>query len=187
MTATEYLAFERAASTKHELWAGEVYSMAGASFEHNAIVANLNWLLVNLLLDGPCVVLSSDMKVHVQTTGGYVYPDASVVCGKPELVGDGGDVIANPRIIVEVLSDSTERFDHLDHGEKFEGYRSLPSVVDYLLVAQKRIRVEHYARQADGSWTLRALGAGDRLQLASVGGELLIEDIYRKVSLPAGE
>lgn len=170
---------ERAAPTKHELWDGEVFAMAGASLVHNVIVGNLARLLGNLLLEGPCVVLPSDMKVYVPVSEGYVYPDLSVVCGEPELVGDGHDVIANPRVVVEVLSDSTERF---DRGEKFAGYRSLPSVVDYLLVAQGRVRVEHYERQVDGTWVLRELGAGARLGLAGIDGTIAVDEIYRKVA-----
>lgn len=178
MSAAQYLAMERAAVTKHELWEGEVFAMAGASLAHNLIVGNLARALGNLLVDGPCLVLTSDMKVHVPSSEGYVYPDLSVVCGEPEFVGDGQDVIANPRLVVEVLSDSTERF---DRGDKFAGYRSLPSVIDYLLVAQTRARIEHYERQVDGNWLLREFGPGARLRLRSVEGELDVDDIYRKV------
>jgi Uma2 family endonuclease len=180
MTAAEYLAMERAAPTKHERWNGEVYAMAGASLAHNLLVGNLIRLLGNLLLDGPCIVLPSDMKVHVPATDGYVYPDVTVVCGEPELVGTDSDVIANPRLVVEVLSESSERF---DRGEKFAGYRSLPSVMSYLLVAQDRVRVEHYEREAESSWVLREHGPGARLQLRSVEGSLEIDEIYRKVSV----
>ena len=184
MSAAEYLAMERAASGKHERWGGEVFAMAGASFAHNLIVGNLARVLGNLLVDEPCVVLPSDMKVHVPIADGYVYPDVSVVCGEPELVGEASEVIANPRVVVEVLSDSTERF---DRGEKFAGYRSLPSVVDYLLVTQGRARVEHYQRQADGAWVLRELGPGARLRLEGFDAEIEVDEIYRKVPLPAQE
>lgn len=172
---------ERAASTKHELWDGEVFAMAGASLVHNLIVGNLARLLGNLLVERPCLVLPSDMKVHVPVADAYVYPDLTVICGEPELVGEAGDVVANPQVVVEVLSDSTERF---DRGEKFAGYRALPSVVDYLLVTQGRVRVEHYERQPNGTWTLRELGPGTRLRLGGVEGEIDVDEIYRKVSLP---
>lgn len=183
-TAAEYLAMERAAPTKHERWEGEVFAMAGASLVHNLMVGNLTRILGNLLLEGPCLVLPSDMKVHVPATDGYVYPDVSVVCGEPVLVGSEGDIVANPRVVVEVLSDSTERF---DRGDKFAGYRTLPSLMDYLLVAQSRVRVEHYERQADGRWLLRELGAGERMQLRGLEGVIEVDEIYRKVPLPAGE
>jgi Uma2 family endonuclease len=180
MSAAQYLAMERAAATKHELWRGEVFAMAGASLAHNLIVINLAWALRNLLVDRPCIAMSSDMKVHVPSSGGYVYPDLSVVCGEPEFIDDATDVITNPRLIVEILSDSTERF---DRGDKFAGYRSLPSVTDYLLVAQTRARIEHYERQADGNWLLREFGPGGRLWLRSVEGELGVDDVYLKVPL----
>ena len=172
---------ERASATKHEYWGGEVFALAGATFVHNQIVGNLTRSLGNLVLDGPCIVLPSDMKIHVPQRNAYVYPDVSVVCTEPQFIGDATDVIANPRVIVEVLSDSTERF---DRGEKFVGYRSLPSVVDYLLVAQAQARVEHYARGDDGTWVLRELGPGASVRLTGINGDLAIDDIYRKVSLP---
>ena len=75
---------ERAAPTKHELWNGELFAMAGATFVHNQLVGNLARVLGNLVLDGPCVVLPSDMKIHVPASEGYVYPDLSVVCRPPE-------------------------------------------------------------------------------------------------------
>jgi Uma2 family endonuclease len=180
MSGAQYLAMERAATTKHELWEGEVFAMAGASLAHNLIVGNLARALGNLLVDRPCLVLPSDLKVHVPSSDGYVYPDLSVVCGQPEFVGDARDVIANPQLVVEVLSDSTERF---DRGDKFAGYRSLPSMLDYLLVAQTRVRIEHYERQADGNWLLREFGPSGRLWLRSVEGELAVDDVYRKVEL----
>lgn len=181
MTATEYLAMERGAPTKHELWNGEAFAMAGASFVHNQLVGNLARVLGNLVVDGPCIVLPSDMKVHVPLTKGFVYPDVSVVCGPPEFVDDDSDVIRNPTVVIEVLSSSTERF---DRGEKFVGYRSLPSMVDYLLVSQVQPRIEHYARAQDGSWVLRELGRGAALHLAGLDVELAIDEVYRKVSLP---
>jgi Uma2 family endonuclease len=116
------------------------------------------------------------VKVYVSVGDSDVYPDVSVVCGQPEFVGDGSDVIAKPAAIVEVLSDTTELF---DHGEKFRGYRAVPTVI--LLVAHD-LRVEHYTRGRDDTWVLREHGPGSRLRLASVAGELAIDEIYRKVS-----
>ena len=169
---------ERGSPIKHELWSGEAFAMAGASFVHNQLVANLTAALVELVRDGPCVVLSSDMKVYVPLSEGYVYPDLSLVCGKPSFVDEVGDVIANPRLIIEVLSESTERF---DRGEKFVGYRSLPSLADYLLVTQTRPRIEHYVRGEDSTWVLREHGPGSRLKLAGIDGSLSVNAIYHKV------
>jgi Uma2 family endonuclease len=99
----------------------------------------------------------------------------------PEFVGDATDVLANPAVIVEVLSDATELF---DRGEKFIGYLSLPSLVDYLLVATTRVGVEHYTRGDEGTWVLRDVGAGARLRLPGIAAEIAIDDVYRHVSLP---
>lgn len=156
--------------------------MAGASLVHNQIVMNVGRALLDALDEVPsCIVLSSDMKVRVPLRNGYVYPDASVVCGQPVFVDDHTDVITNPILIVEVLSDSTERF---DRGEKFAGYRSLRSLVDYLLVAQDQARVEHYMRGPDGTWVLREVGPGMRLSCGALPREIAIDDLYRKVALP---
>lgn len=171
---------ERTSSSKHQLWDGEVFAMAGASLSHNLIVGNITRLLGNLVLDGPCVVLPSDMKVFVPLTTGYVYPDVSVVCEEPELLEGQADVIGNPVVIVEVLSESTELF---DRGDKFAGYRSLRSVMDYVLVDQSRMRVEHYARQDDETWVLRVLDAEGALRLGTVPGSISVAEIYRKVPL----
>lgn len=144
---------------------------------HVQIAGNLIGALVNATVDGPCVVLPSSM-VDVLVRDSYVYPDVFVVCGQPEFVGDGTDVIANPTVIVEVLSDATELF---DRGENFRGYRAVPSVIDYLLLAQ---------RGRDDTRVLREHGPGSRLRLARVAGELAIDEIHRKVSsldqLPVG-
>jgi Uma2 family endonuclease len=185
LTESEYLAIEREGLDKHEYWDGEVFAMAGASFVHNQLVGNLTRVLGNLVLDVPCIVLPSDMKIRVPLRkGGYVYPDVSVVCGRPEHIDERTDVITNPVVVVEVLSGSTELF---DRGEKFAGYRSLPSLFDYVLVAQDQVRIEHFARGPDGTWVLRELGPGTRLQCMGLPGEIAIDDIYRKVSLPTQE
>jgi Uma2 family endonuclease len=111
---------------------------------HVPIVGNLIGAFVNV--DGPWIVLRSSMKICAPVGDSDVYPDVSVVCGQPEFVGEGTDVIANPAAIVEVLSDANELF---ERGEKFRGYRAVPSMIDYLLVAHDRVRVEHYTRGRD--------------------------------------
>jgi Uma2 family endonuclease len=153
---------------------------------HSQIVGNLSRVLGNLVLDGPCIVLLSDMAVRVPPINGLangcVYPDVTLICGRPQFVGDATDVLTNPQVVAEVLSGSTEL---LDRGKKFAGYRSLPSLADYLLVAQDKARVEHYTRGANETWVLRELGRGMRLRLAGLLGEIAIDDIYRKVDFPA--
>ena len=113
----EYLELERASETKHEYFNGEIFAMAGASLQHVRIVNNLGRLLGSQLLDRPCDVLTSEMRVKVSETGLYTYPDVAVVCGEVELEDNQADTLVNPMVIVEVLSSSTEAY---DRGYKFE-------------------------------------------------------------------
>lgn len=172
LTLAEYLAFERRSSDKHEFVDGQVYAMAGARYAHNRIVANVVRLLGNALSGGPCVTLPSDMKVRTPSSRVY-YPDASVVCGRPSFHDEEEDVLLNPSVIVEVLSDSTER---VDRGEKFAAYTALPSLADYVLVASKRARVEHFARSRE--FRSLVVGPGEQLRLETQGIELPVDALY---------
>lgn len=177
LTPEAYLAWERQQLDKHEYFGGEVFAMAGASREHNLIVGNVVGELRNLLRKHTCEVYPSDLRVHVPLTGLYTYPDASVVCGRPELTDEAGDTLLNPSVLVEVLSPSSEAY---DRGKKFEQYRSIASLRDYLLVSSESAHVEHYARQPDGSWLLRDARAGGRVSL-SIGCALEVNELYLKV------
>lgn len=118
VTEAEYLAMERASSVKHELWNGEVFAMTGGTLVHAALAMNIGRALINALEDRRCLVLSSDAKVHVPLTRGFVYPDVSVVCGESRTYDEHHDVLLDPILVVEVLSESTERF---DRGDKLAG------------------------------------------------------------------
>ena len=172
-----YLERERAAETKHELWAGEVFAMAGASLAHNKIVANLAGELRERLRARPCDVLPSDMRVFVPRKSGVVYPDVSVVCGEPVFHDDERDVLMNPILVVEVLSDSTEGF---DRGEKLAGYRSIASVRHVALVAQHERRVEVYTRETSVRWILEDTTAGV-VRLPAIDCTVPLDEIYLKV------
>lgn len=174
-TVEEYLALERSSGDKHELFAGEIFAVAGASYEHNLIVGNLVTAL-NLALGERCRVLPSDMRLHIRATGLYTYADASVVCDRPELTDERPPSLLNPLILFEVLSDSTESY---DRGKKFENYRTIPSLMHYVLVAQDRVLLERYARQPDGTWNLREVRAGQWLRMPC--GDLLVDHLYRHV------
>jgi Uma2 family endonuclease len=174
----EYLAMEREAGEKHVLWDGEVYAMAGALPRHNAIVANVLGELRALTRRGPCQTYASDLKVYVPLREGFVYPDASVVCDPLTYYGDTRDVITNPTVLVEVLSEGTEAF---DRGEKATGYRGIPSLRDLLFVSQTEAYVEHYARQDDGSWRLREHRGDDEVPVAALGGAVRLAELYLKV------
>jgi Uma2 family endonuclease len=177
MSPEDYLAWERQQPEKHEYLRGAVFAMAGATREHNLVVGNVVTRLTLALADRPCETYPSDMRVHVPATGLYTYPDASVVCGDVELDTRELDTLRNPGVLVEVLSPSTEAY---DRGEKFEQYRTIPSLSDYLLVSSTRVLVEHFARQPDASWVLREHRAGGRVRL-SIGVELAVDELYLKV------
>jgi Uma2 family endonuclease len=177
-TAQEYLAWERQQPTRHEFFRGEVFAMGGATREHNLLVVNITAELRNALRKKPCETYPSDMRVKVPATGLYTYPDASVVCGKPEFEDETLDTLLNPLVLVEVLSDSSERY---DRGKKFEQYRSIPSLTDYLLVAQDQVLVEHFRRGEGGTWVLREVRAGGRVELSGPECALEVDEIYLKV------
>ncbi|MGH7460578.1 MAG: Uma2 family endonuclease [Longimicrobiales bacterium] len=178
ITPAEYLDAERRAETKSEYFAGQVFAMAGASMEHNLIVANLVAGLHGQLKGRPCSVLPSDMRVHVPT-GLYTYPDVTVVCGKPQLEDEHLDTLLNPTVLIEVLSDSTERY---DRGRKAEHYRQVESLQEYLLIAQHEARIERYRRQGEREWVLtEAIGLEESVTLASVDCVLDLHDVYDRV------
>ncbi len=181
LTPQDYLALERQAETKSEYYAGEVFAMAGASRNHNAIVPNLSYLLVGQLKGRSCVVFTSDMRVKVSATGLYTYPDLVVVCDKPRFDDDQEDTLLNPTVIVEVLSKSTEAY---DRGEKFAQYRALELMTDYLLIAQDIAQLEHYVREPDGSWRfLESRGLDSVAVIDSIQCQLSLAEVYDKVDL----
>ena len=179
LTPEQYLEIERKAEFKSEYYQGEMFAMAGAGYVHNLITANLITTLNQQLRSRPCQTLSGDMRIHVPASDLYTYPDASVVCGEPRFLGDRTDTLLNPKLIIEVLSPSTERY---DRGRKFEHYRSVESVAEYLLVSSDRINAELFTRQSDGSWNLKTFNQlEDSLDIQSIGVRLTVADLYDKV------
>ncbi len=177
LSSDEYLAIERDAEHKSEFVDGEAVAMAGASYVHNLIVANVVGTLWGRLRDTPCAVVPSDLKVKASTK--LYYPDVVVVCGEPRFLDDKQDVVLNPTLIVEVLSESTKNF---DRGEKFMRYRLLESLRDYILVAQKETHVEHFRREKE-MWVLaETRDPKDRLVIESIDCELPLADIYDRVA-----
>ncbi len=175
----EYLAGERDGEYKSEYFAGEILAMTGATMEHNLIVSNVVTSLNTQLRGRPCHVYPSDMRVKISRTGAYAYPDVTVVCGEPEFEDEQVDTLLNPTVLVEVLSPSTERH---DRGRKWEHYRRLPSLAEFLLVVQDEPRIEHYLRQEGGLWLFdEASGADATLELTSIDCTLLLRDVYDKV------
>ncbi|MDO9016045.1 MAG: Uma2 family endonuclease [Myxococcales bacterium] len=178
VTLAEYLAFEEAAEEKHILWDGEIFpmwGMAGALPAHNVIAGNAYAALHTALRDRGCRPFNSDQKIWVPLKGGVVYPDVSVVCGKAALHTGTRDTFDNPVAVVEVLSPGTEAF---DRSEKFEGYRSVETLRDYVMLASGDAHAEHYARGSDGGWTLREYRAGGVFSLSSVEVVLRVDELY---------
>jgi Uma2 family endonuclease len=181
LTPEEYLEIERKAEFKSEYFNGEMFAMAGAKEAHNLVVMNLGAGLHRQFRSLPCRVYPSDMRVRVPATGLYTYPDVIAVCGEPRFFDEQRDTLLNPGLIVEVLSPSTEAY---DRGRRFEHYKSLESLREYLLVAADRIHADLYTRQADGRWMLTSADKlEDSLTLESVDARLLLADLYEKVEL----
>ena len=183
LTPKEYLAFERKATTKHEYLNGQIVAMSGASFAHNFITVNIATSLNVQLMEGECRVATSDMRVKVTEIDSYFYPDVVVVCGEPRAEDDTFDTLLNPVLIVEVLSPSTAIF---DRGEKFEHYQQIASLKDYILISQDEVHVEHYCRQESGWLRSEFRELGDVLSLLSIGCELRLQDVYRRVEVASG-
>lgn len=180
LTPEEYLAIERQAEVRSEYLDGEMFAMTGGSLRHNLIVSNLIRELSLQLKNRPCQVYPSDLRVHVPATGLYTYPDAIVVCGEPRLEDRGFDTLLNPILIAEVLSPATEAY---DRGKKFEHYRTIESLAEYLLIAQDEPRVEQYLRQDGNRWLLTAMaGLDGSVALPSIQCELSLAEVYDKVS-----
>ena len=177
-TPEEYLALERKADYKSEYVNGQVIAMAWANRSHNLIAGNLYREISPQLRGRPCEAYISDMRVKVSRTGLYTYPDVVVVCGEIHFEDVHNDTLLNPTVIVEVLSASTEAY---DRGEKFAHYRRLESLQEYLLVAQDKVRIEHYVRQG-AQWVLSEASTLDEtVQLASISCDVALRDVYDKV------
>lgn len=178
MTPDEYLILERRAETKSEYLDGEMFAMTGASRQHNLLAGNLYSALRRQLRERGCEIYFSDMRVKVSETGLYTYPDVVVVCGEAQFEDAEVDTLLNPKVIVEILSKTTEDY---DRGTKFLHYRALPSLAEYLLVAQDQVHVEHYVRQSD-SWLLTETDCrASAIELLSVGARLALADVYDRV------
>lgn len=180
LTAEQYLAQERAATEKHEFLGGQVFAMAGASLRHNRLAANLIAALGLQLRGTPCGTYTSDTRVKVPATSLYTYPDVVVVCGQPEVEDAHQDTLLNPTLLIEVLSESTAAY---DRGAKFEHYRQIPSLREYLLVSQDAARIERRVREGDTWIETEYAGRDVVLSLASVPARLSLAEVYDRVEL----
>ncbi|HEX9668230.1 MAG TPA: Uma2 family endonuclease [Thermoanaerobaculia bacterium] len=179
MSVAEYLAFERRqVETKNEFLDGELLAMTGASRKHVLLVGNMLTALNPQLRDRGCEVYTNDMRVRIPATNSYLYPDVAIACD-PRFEDAEVDTLLNPKVIVEVRSPSTEAY---DRGIKFAHYRTLESLTEILLIAQDRVHVEHFARQASDRWLLVEIDdLGRVLDLPSVGARLPLREVYDRV------
>ena len=188
-TPEEYLTREREAFERHEWLDGLIYAMAGESPPHSLISSNVNAIL-NLQLRGrPCATYSPNMKVYSRLPGEtglkglFSYPDCLVVCGQPLFHDEHRDVLTNPRVVIEVLSPTTERY---DKGKKFVRYQQNVSLTDYVLIAQTYPSIEHYALQANGSWVYSlTTPLTPSAALGSLECELPLAEVYDRIEFPS--
>jgi Uma2 family endonuclease len=178
LTVEEYLALERSSEIRHEYVDGGMVAMTGGSAEHSLIIGNLVAELRAQLKRRPCRVHPTDLRV-LAPSGLYTYPDVVAVCGESRFEDEHRDTLLNPTLIAEVLSPSTESY---DRGRKFEQYRTLESLREYLLVSQDRPRVEQYLRQDGNLWLFKDVAGLDQVvALPSLECELALAEIYDKV------
>lgn len=179
-TPQEYLAMEQKADTKSEYYQGKIYAMAGASPNHNLLAANMVIALGVALRGTSCQVYTSDMRVLVTAEGLYTYPDVVVVCGKPDFLENiPTATLKNPILIVEIFSESTKAY---DRGQKFELYREIPTLQDYILIDQNRIYVEHWHKIALNEWNMKTYRfLEQKLELKSIDITIILREIYDRV------
>jgi Uma2 family endonuclease len=173
LTEEQYLRLEREAAVKSEFHDGQMFAMAGGSPNHS-LLANRIGALLDRAIPSACRTFNSDLQIRIAYAGVYTYADCTVLCGEPEF---SGDALINPDLIVEVLPPSTEAY---DRGRKFELYRGISSLREYLLIHQDRVHVEHYSKQEDGSWLLRDFADSDAmLNIPRLGVRIALADLYK--------
>jgi Uma2 family endonuclease len=181
-TVEEYLEMERASATKHEYYRGEVFAMAGVAIRHNIICKNLNRDLASWLEDKPCQPFGSDMRVHIPENTLYTYPDISVFCGDLMDMSEDDDNAVGPSVLIEILSPSTRNY---DRGEKFELYKDIPTLKEYILVDSEAIGIEVWRLNEQKSWKLQQYkDLTSILEIKTVGFTVSLQKIYKDTRLP---
>lgn len=180
LTHSEYLKLEREALEKSECYRGEIFRMNGANEIHNLVVTNLIGEISILFKNQPCKVYPSDMKVYIQESDLFTYPDVTIVCSKALFYDDSNDVLLNPEVVIEVLSPMTEKY---DRGKKFELYRKNPNLKEYILVSTKQKKMESFLKQ-EFDWSYKeTLDADKEFSICSLGVSILIDEVYAKVEM----
>lgn len=178
-TQEEYLAFERASLEKHEYYQGEIFAMSGAGMRHNRIQVNFIREVGSYLKGKPCDVFGSELRVHIPANTLYTYPDALIVCDKPQMLDNEFDTLLNPVVVVEILSRTTQSY---DRGDKFALYRSIPSLKEYILINSEKLGIEQYHRQQDDAWLLHVQQEKEAtLFIHSINFSLPVSELYSGV------
>lgn len=181
-TPEEYLQIERISPIKHEYLQGQIVAMAGASKAHVIITGNLSALMVNHLRGTSCISYSTDIKVRLPTLNLFYYPDLAVTCDEQDR-NSNEDFILHPKLIIEILSNSTEAF---DRGDKFADYKTIPELEEYLLVHQHQVLVERFHRRTDSLWVPHIYRAGDQVDLVSIKLSFAIASLYETLNQLSG-
>ncbi|MBI1780431.1 MAG: Uma2 family endonuclease [Sphingobacteriales bacterium] len=177
----EYLAMERASQEKHEYYDGYVVAMSGARLAHNQIAANLYTDIGSYLKGKDCQVLPSEMRVSSPAHDSYMYPDAQIVCGKPELEDEHFDTLINPAVIIEILSSSTQL---IDKDRKFFYYKQIPSMKEYFMIDSKKRYIMAARKRQDELWQFEDISeSADSVFIETIQFKLLLNDIYRNTGL----
>lgn len=171
-----YLAHEQTAESRHEFVGGEIFARAGGTRAHGLVQTGVIATLARLLTGKPCRPCGPDNRVYFPDYGDAAYPDAHVVCGRPERASVDPDAIVNPTVVVEVLSPTTEVWDRTG---KFERFESLPSLREYVLVSVDRPRVELFRRSDGEPFTRMLKGAGEEVALESIDISFAVDELYR--------
>jgi Uma2 family endonuclease len=178
-TTAEYLSLERTSDVRHEFVDGQIVAMSGGSIWHAIICDNMLVRLTSRLEGSGCKPFSASLRVKIQATGNYTYPDLSIVCGERQMEDGRNDTLLNPKVLVEVLSPSTES--HV-RGWKFRNYQLIPSFEEFLLVSQDEPRVERFRRQGEVGWLMTHVSGLDQtVRIESIGCELPLREIYKEV------
>jgi Uma2 family endonuclease len=179
ISEAEYLAFERESQERHEYYRGEIYLMSGASFKHNIIEDNIRGALHLFLKGKKCRSFGSNLRIHIPKNTLYTYPDVLIVCDSPKFVDGEFDTLLNPSVLIEILSASTGNY---DRAAKFDLYREIETLKEYILIDSKSVHCVHYEKNADSTWTLsETKNLADSITITTIELQLKLSDIYSGV------
>jgi len=181
MSPSEFIAWERNEEEKHEYLQGEILGMSGASLNHNKIHTNLIGELYIKLKGKACSVYPAELRLYVKAKESYFYPDATIICGEPEMADDQFDMIVNPSVIFEILSPSTSDY---DMGRKFFFYMQIASLKEYIMVDSQKTSIRVWRKSTDQNWNFHELNeASDLLSIETIRESLKVSDLYNDVKL----